>query len=122
VEDGFCVLEADTAIKVFRTTGEQPNKRHGITKKDPPQRALRFLPKTCSKSGKGIVRKKDPSQRALRFLPKTCSKSGKGIGRNERISQRALGFSPKPCLKSEDSRDKAVIGRQRVRGFLSPYV
>jgi hypothetical protein len=97
VEDGFCVLEADTAIKVFRTTGEQPNKRHGITKKD-------------------------PSQRALRFLPKTCSKSGKGIGRNERISQRALGFSPKPCLKSEDSRDKAVIGRQRARGFLSPYV
>jgi hypothetical protein len=37
---------------------------------------------------------RDPSQRALRFLPKTCSKYGKGIGRKERISQRALGFSP----------------------------
>jgi hypothetical protein len=95
VEDGFCVLEADTAIKVFRKTGEQPNKRHGITEKDPYQRALRFLPKTCSKSGKGIARKKDPSQRALMFLPKTCSKSGKGIVEKRDPSQRALRFLPK---------------------------
>jgi hypothetical protein len=93
-----------------------------VRKKDPSQRAHRFLPKTCSKSGKGIVRKKDPSQLALRFLPKTCSKFGKGIVMKERISQRALGFSPKPCSKPEVSGNKAVIGRQRVRGFLSSCV